>query len=340
MSDIIQVNTVEAVNCISTCWRNKLVPMLHGSPGIGKSTIYHALAKKYKLWLIDIRLSQSDPVDLNGCITITDGRGSYAPMDFYPLDDAQLPEGYNGWLLLFDEINSAPNAVQAAAYKPILDRLIGQKPLHKMVFIAAAGNLITDAAIVNRIGTAMQSRLIHFELKVDHEPWAAWAASANLNTRIIGYINNQPNMLHQFDPLHNDKTFPCPRTWEFASRIISNNSYPELNLPLLSGTVGRGAANSYLIYEEVYKDLPTVKQIEQAPDTIKITSEPAALAALSSMVGAHMNVNNAKRLMKWVMRISFEFQTFCLRDAINRTPAVYEIPEIEAWAVRNAKVLA
>lgn len=339
-TDILRINAAEAAKCISTCWRNQLAPMLHGSPGIGKSQILHALARKYKLLIIDIRLSQSDPVDLNGCITIHNGRGTYAPMDMFPLDDAQLPAGYNGWLLFFDEINSAPAAVQAAAYKPILDRMVGQKKLHKMVFVAAAGNLMTDGAITNRVGTAMQSRLIHFELKVDHEPWAAWAASAQISTRTVGYINANPGMLHQFDPMHNDKTFPCPRTWEFADKIISNNNYPDMKLAMLAGTVGRAAANSYITYEEVYKDIPTIDKILQDPKGISITKEPAALAALASMVGSHMHPGNAQKLMGWVHRIGIEFQTFCMRDAINRTPEVYELPEIEAWAVKNAKLLA
>lgn len=41
-----------------------LVPMLHGSPGIGKSDIARMVAKHMNLKLIDIRLGQCDPTDL------------------------------------------------------------------------------------------------------------------------------------------------------------------------------------------------------------------------------------------------------------------------------------
>lgn len=41
-----------------------LVPMLHGSPGIGKSDIAHGVAATLNLKLIDIRLGQCDPTDL------------------------------------------------------------------------------------------------------------------------------------------------------------------------------------------------------------------------------------------------------------------------------------
>ena len=38
--------------------------MIHGSPGIGKSDVIRQIAKQRGLELIDLRLSQLDPVDL------------------------------------------------------------------------------------------------------------------------------------------------------------------------------------------------------------------------------------------------------------------------------------
>ena len=55
-------NTKPLVNDIL---RAGLVPNLLGSPGIAKSAILHQIADENKLKLIDIRLSQMDPTDLN-----------------------------------------------------------------------------------------------------------------------------------------------------------------------------------------------------------------------------------------------------------------------------------
>lgn len=64
-----QVNMVvkiqEARSLIELAIRAGLVPMLHGSPAIGKSSIIKAIAKAFRLKLIDLRLSQCDPTDLN-----------------------------------------------------------------------------------------------------------------------------------------------------------------------------------------------------------------------------------------------------------------------------------
>ena len=61
----MQINTAQAQSIIAKCIQAGLVPFLKGSPGIGKSAIVHALAKQYKLKVIDLRLSQCDPTDLN-----------------------------------------------------------------------------------------------------------------------------------------------------------------------------------------------------------------------------------------------------------------------------------
>lgn len=45
----------------------RLIPFIKGSPGLGKSAMVKQLAKKYNLKLIDIRLGQVDPTDLNAC---------------------------------------------------------------------------------------------------------------------------------------------------------------------------------------------------------------------------------------------------------------------------------
>ena len=201
-----------------------LVPLIKGSPAIGKSSIVHQVAEKYKLKLIDFRMAQADVTDFNGFPKILDSsdgpttKAGYIPMNIFPLAGDPIPDGYEGWLLFLDEINSAPRSVQAAAYKLILDRMVGLHHLHKKVAIVGAGNKETDKAIVNTLSTAMQSRLAHFELIVDPATWDKWAVENNIDHRIRAFIKFKPEILFKFNPNHNNDTFPSPRTWEFCSR--------------------------------------------------------------------------------------------------------------------------
>lgn len=61
----MQVKVSQAVSMIAKFIRARLVPMITGSPGIGKSNIVHQIAAEYGLKVIDMRLAQCDPTDLN-----------------------------------------------------------------------------------------------------------------------------------------------------------------------------------------------------------------------------------------------------------------------------------
>ena len=167
----MQVKISQAISMVTGFIQAKLVPMLVGSPGCGKSQIIHQIAKEYNLKVIDLRLSQCDPTDLSGFPTTKGNKAGYLPMETFPIEGDKIPEGYSGWMLFLDEMNAASPAVQAAAYKLVLDRMVGIYHLHKNVAIACAGNLETDNAIVQPMSTALQSRLVHLELVVDVKEW-------------------------------------------------------------------------------------------------------------------------------------------------------------------------
>lgn len=61
----MEIKLSRAAELITLALKANLVPMVHGSPALGKSSIVKQIAKKFNLKLIDLRLSQCDPTDLN-----------------------------------------------------------------------------------------------------------------------------------------------------------------------------------------------------------------------------------------------------------------------------------
>lgn len=337
----ITVNTEQATELLIDCIQAKLVPFVAGSPGLGKSAIVHAIAEEYNLKVIDVRLSQCDPVDLAGFPKVENGKSSYIPMDTFPLDTDKIPDGYSGWLLFLDEFNSAPIATQAAAYKLVLDRKIGQANLHDHVAIICAGNKDTDGAITNRLSTAMQSRLVHLEIAPDHESWLKWATTkGDIDYRVKAYINFKPDNLYRFDPDHSDKTFACYRTWEFVSRLIKK--WPQIDrkkLPLLAGTISEGIAREFLTFCEIFHDLLTVDEIIANPSGVKVPEEPSTLYALSGSIGNHANPDTIDKLMEFVNRLPIEFQIITLREIASKHPAITSSTAVRSWLAKNAQEL-
>ena len=98
----MKIKISQAADLLTTALKAKLVPMLHGSPAVGKSSVVKEIAQHFNLKLIDLRLSQCDPTDLLGLPTFTNGRAGYAPMNTFPIEGDEIPHGYSGWLLFLN----------------------------------------------------------------------------------------------------------------------------------------------------------------------------------------------------------------------------------------------
>lgn len=327
------MNSTEIEESIIDVIQAGLVAMVTSSPGLGKSAIVAKICKTFNLQLIDLRLSQCDPTDLCGFPTHNGERMGYAPPEHFPLEGLDnIPKGKAGWLLFLDEFPSAALSTQAAAYKLVLDRQVGKYNLHKNVAIVCAGNKDTDGAIVNRMSTAMQSRLVHLELDVDVKTWLAWASENSIDYRVVSYIESRPEHLHQFDPNHNDKTFSCPRTWEFTSKLIKGKETSPRMLNMLIGTVSAGIAHEFNAHLSYCSDLPTIAQITANPNTIAIPDDPSLLYATSHMVAAYLEEKNADKLMEYIKRLPLEFGTTAIRSALKRNKELLKLPPVRTWA--------
>lgn len=260
-------------------------------------------------------------------------------MSTFPLEGDAIPKGYSGWLILFDEISSAPPSLQAASYKILLDRMIGSHKLHKNVALCAAGNKETDNAVVFPMSTALQSRLVHMELVVDHKEWIDWGNEHGIDHRITSFIGFKPGALYTFQADHTDNTYACPRTWEFASRVLKVVDFgsPEL-LPMLAGTLSEGVAREFIGYCKVFNELPTMAQILEKPDSIRVPLESSVLFAMSGAISHYAKADNIGDLLKFVVRLPIEFQVITVKQAIKRTPALMANAAVQEWINKHADV--
>lgn len=306
----------EVVLCISS----GLVPLVTSSPGVGKSSIMAKVAKDYRLKLIDVRLSQCTPEDLNGFPMREGDKASFKPFDIFPLNTDEVPEGYDGWLLFLDEMTSASKPVQAAAYKVVLDKMVGSHRLHPQVAIAGAGNKITDKAIVNQMSTALQSRVVHFEAEVSAKQWDEYAVKAGIDHRVRGFMSYQPSKLMDFRPDHQDKTFPCPRTWEFVSRLVKNREIDESAGPRIAGCVGEGAAVEFITFAQEYDRLPKLADIIAEPKTTPVPPVSSTKYATMSMLVENFDEKTLDPILDYVRRFPTEIQIIFCRGAVTRSP--------------------
>ena len=304
-----------------------LVPSITGSPGIGKSDIVRSVAKEFKLFVIDIRLAQASPEDLNGFPAVVNGVAQFLPFDHFPVAGTPIPEGYSGWIIFFDEITSANKSVQAAAYKVILDRFIGGVPLHDACGIITAGNLLGDKAVVVQQSTALQSRMVQLELMVSPEEWIEWAHRNQKDARVTAYISHDPDSLHLFDPNHKDKTFACPRTWDFVCRYIDGvEELDFIDNANIVGMVSQGVGVEFFEFCNVWQTLKTIDDILADPENVAIPVSHGHKFASLGYLYSHVDEHNFEKLMKYIQRFPEELQSVFMKGLAQRDPKLRKHP--------------
>ena len=320
--------------------------MLHGSPGVGKSDVVRQIAKQRGIELIDLRLSQLDPVDLRGVPSVDTKKHitSWNTPSFLPTDGKGI--------LFLDEINSAAQATQAAAYQLVLDRKLGDYVMPPGWAIIAAGNRSTDRAIVNQMSTALKNRFTHINYEVNVDDWCDWALRNNIAVEVLGFIRFRPMLLNEFEQRNDSKeerervqrlkdaqAFATPRSWGFLSKVVQQKPSADIEYELYTGIVGEGAAAEFMGYLKYYRDLPNLDALLMNPGTAKVPEEPATLYALATGLATKATQDNMERVVKYALRLPAEFQVLLMKDAITRDNNLTQTKAFNDWAIRNADVL-
>lgn len=225
---------------------------LWGSPGCGKSALALKVAEAFELEFIDIRLGQLDPVDLAGYPDKKEDSFGYLPYEEFPMEDTPLPPGKKGWLIMFDEINTAPRQNLNASYKILLDRKIGKKRLHPNVRMMTGGNFIGEGGLAGALPTPLVSRLSHITLIPELTP----TLRTILGNEIYEFLRAHPNYIYLAPKVPNEP-YPALRTWAMAHKYLNANpQQTEMEkVTGLAGLVSQDAALRFMTFARVQTQL-------------------------------------------------------------------------------------
>lgn len=319
-----------------------LVPNVTGPPGAGKSTIIKSIGNQFNLENIDHRVSTSAPEDFTGLPQFVDGKARFAPFDeIFPLTSNVIPAGKDGWLLFLDEFNAGPKMVQAAAYKLILDRQVGQHSLHPNVAIACAGNRMIDRAITNSLSTAMQSRMVHIEMVHSFKEWNEDVALVeNYDERILAYMNYDNDELMDFKPDHQEKTFNCPRTWEFMNRLIKGREVTDQDTALYAGTITSGSAVKFVQFVQIFKQLITIREVLADPLHAPLPlNDPQRSWALTTHLMGKVTEANFDDVATYINRFDLTFRILFYRGMMIKNGKLRTHPAFAKAMVELARYL-
>lgn len=314
------------------CIKANQPAMIWGAPGIGKSEIIKQIADELKDGnLIDFRLAMRDPTSVTG-YHIPDMKKKV--MSF--LKDEELPTSGSG-ILLMDELPSALPATQAAGMQLTLSRKSGSYELPPDWYICAAGNRLTDQAIVYKMPSALSYRLTHFDLEPHLPDWIDWALANDVPSILISFLRFREELFYKED--YTLRAAPNPRAWERVGKFINSGITENTLLRVASGCVGEGAGTEFYAFFRTWESLVSLDEIMVSPQTVDIPTAPDVLYALSGMLASGLSEITIPRLMPFIERIPTEFQILTVRDALARKAKIDKTREFLKWIQANQQFI-
>lgn len=276
---------------------------LWGGPGVGKSSVVKQAAEEEGVNCIDIRLVLLDPTDLRGLIFPKEDKAVWLPPAFLPTEG----EG----VIFIDELNAAPPLTQNSALQLVLDRKLGEYVVPDGYCIVAAGNREMEA-FVHRMSPPLLNRFAHVDFDVDNDEWARWALQNDVAPQVIGLLTKfRPELIYKFEP--QKKSYPTPRSWFFASKML-RNGYPEgLKFELIKGCVGEGAAIELRTYTEIWSQLPDLKAILDGEDDTIPKGVDLIYACCVGLVSLAAKPAHYNRLLEYALRLQREYSVFLVK---------------------------
>jgi len=269
---------------------------LWGPPGIGKSDLVKQIGDDFGREVIDVRLALWEPTDIKGIpyYNAEQGKMVWAP-------PAELPTDPESTAIIFlDELNSAPPAVQAAAYQLILNRRVGTYKLPDGVDVVAAGNREGDRGVTYRMPAPLANRFVHLEMKVDFDDWQDWATLNKVNPDVVGYVGFAKQDLYDFDPKSPSKSFATPRSWSFVSDLLNDDDVDNDTLAtLIAGAVGDGLANKFMAHRKIAGKLPKASDILDGKEKELKIKEVSAMYSLTVSLCYELKDRAEKKSAKW-----------------------------------------
>lgn len=304
-----------------------------GPPGVGKSDIVHQIAENMNAHVVDIRLSLWEPTDIKGIPYYNSSQDKMTWAPPIELPDEEMSKKYENIILFLDEMNSAPPAVQAAAYQLILNRRVGTYKLPDNVYIVAAGNRESDKGVTYSMPSPLANRFVHLEMRADFDDWLEWSTDQKIHKDVVGFLSVFKNDLYDFDPKMRSRSFATPRSWTFVSELLDDDLDHDTLTNLVSGSVGDGLAIKFMAHRKHSSKLPNPSDILTGKVTHAETKEISAMYALAIALCYELKDSDEKndpdfsKKMNYFFRFGMDnFETELVVMAVRLAMTQYNLP--------------
>lgn len=282
----------DSCHALGICLIANIPVLLWGPPGTGKTSTIEGLADDLGMHVETVIASIYSPSEFAGLPFIDDTTKTvalYPPSWAKRAADAATEHG--SAVVFYDEISTAPEAVQAALLRPILSGWVGDLKLPTSVRTVAAANPPEQAAGGWDLSPPAANRFIHLNWTLPASvvrdgfagrwpkipirpinPDDAKKNRAHIKRIIAAFLSARPDLICVIPTTSEEagRAFPTPRSWDMLAAVYAVAEAADATVgtidTLVRGTIGDAAANEFIHYISKL-DLPDPETLLTNPTT-------------------------------------------------------------------------
>ena len=247
----VNINTAELYRILEITPVEQNI-MLVGRHGIGKSRIISDYFTERGRKVVSLFLGQmSDPGDIIGLPSLSnDNNRTEFRLPFW------FPEDNSPVALFLDELNRARPEILQTIMDLVLNKTLAGKRLPAGSQIISAINEGEEYQLTD-LDPALVSRFNVYNFAPTTEEWLLWASGKKLDSRVIDFISNNPDLLDE--PVSQDgglaKTADR-RAWERVADLISTmKEIDKASEKAIAGIIGITTALKFCAYVQKLSQL-------------------------------------------------------------------------------------
>ena len=306
---------------------------IEGSPGGGKTTIVHEVAKELDIPCIERHMPTMLVEDFGILFPNGDDQLHYKLPDWFPIKGKAPERG----ILLFDDRNQANADLQK-----VLANICQARTLHGVAMpdgwmVISTGNRQADRAGANRVLSHLRNRETVLEFDTHLDDWTSWAIDNGVKPEVVAFIRFRPNLLHDFDPQRDQNA--TPRSWVEGVSDVLGTVPAEAEYECFKGAVGEGAAAEFVGFVKIFRTLPNPDAILLNPTTSDVPKDPATLYALSGALADRATEANMERVCTYAERMGGDFSVLTVSYAARKKPELTNTQAFTKWSIAHQDVL-
>jgi len=313
----------------------KVVPMLHGAPGMGKSDACLQIADDLGIprdRVLVVHINNHDVVDFTGVPSVTDGMTVFNPTKMF----YDFREGTGPGMVILEELAQSAQQLQTWAAGFVLERETPVFKLDPQVCMIATGNRAQDRAGAKPLLGHLNDRMYHIDIDTALDDWCEWAMPNGVDPLGIAFLRLRPNLLNDYDP--NRRSNPTQRSWTKLFTEVPTDLPTDLYMIAAEGKVGEGAAAEWVAARDMMKKMPSIDAIRMHPADTEVPTEPAVRYAVATAMSMTANEDSFGRDMTYISRLPKEFQMVYVTDTLRLNPTLQQTTDFINWAVANKDI--